>query len=80
MHTIPQRQAIEEEGTALAYSGVMPIAQQIPPAASADSDPSPATDAFRRELTAVEAKREADARIAEAIDTDNLYDNVACTD
>ena len=83
MPTFPLSKPIDDEGTPLAYSGVMPIAQKIPSRAGSDDDALPATDAARRALDIAEAKREAEARAdarREALDADNLYDNVACTD
>jgi hypothetical protein len=85
LHTIPQRRLDDEEGTALAYSGVMPIAQPT----AGHSGPQdarvaalPMNEVMRKELAAAYAKRrEAEALDAGSFDdSDNLYDNVACTD
>lgn len=86
MHTIPQRRPIDDEGTPLAYSGVMPIAQPTAAQTAAAHDARvaalPVSEILRQELAAADAKRrEAEADAAGSFDdSDNLYDNVACTD
>jgi hypothetical protein len=87
LQTIPQSRQLDEEGTDLAYSAVMPIAQPIVGHTGSAHEALvavlpmtlPITEAMRQELAAADAKRrEAEAEAFD--DSDNLYDNVACTD
>ncbi len=74
MLTIPQRRPAEAEGTSLAPLGIMPTTTKTPSKTTAPNDAPPpppqAAHPSRSETRPVEARES----------TDDLYDNVACTD
>jgi hypothetical protein len=79
--TTPQRRSVEVEGTALAPSGVMPIATTNHSPTGATSEKSADVTLAKQPAWQPLATAPAEPTEHDAHDPlDNLYDNLACTD